>query len=314
MQGSKVAKLFRDWKNFDGREVAATIGNFDGVHLGHKELIQKVCSLAKAKNMRSMLISFEPMPLCYFKPELKCNRLMGFRDKFSAIKNLNISYICALRFNQALVNMPADCFIKDCLQKNFKVRDLVVGEDFRFGYRQQGDVNTLLKAQNENFTVHVVSEVNKNSQRISSSSCRKLLENGEIDLAATMLGNPFYITSRVVRGQGIGNKLGFPTANLSVPIRNIAPPGVYLSIMEGEFGRHMSVTNVGTRPTFSGSKRVVESHLIDYSGNLYGQRAKCTFLKKIRPEIKFPSIDKLVTQIRQDVSVAKQMLESQVSI
>lgn len=304
MQTKYPTNLLRDWQSFSGEPTAATIGNFDGLHLGHQALINKVHALCDEYQLASMLITFEPLPKQFFlrQPSM---RIMRFRDKFRQLQRLQMQWVVALRFNQALSSMKATAFIEQCLIHGLSIRQLVVGEDFRFGAQQEGNVALLQSYQSDSFRVHVVPNVCSHEQRISSSHIRNALIQGRLSDVQQQLGRPFTLEGIVSRGQGIGHQLGAPTANISVPPDFVVPLGVYLTQNYGIFGSHLAVTNVGVRPTVGGVQRVVESHLIGYSGNLYGQRMQCTFIKKLRTEKKFSHLDDLAKQIQIDILEAK---------
>lgn len=301
------------WEYTSSDKSVATIGNFDGFHLGHQALLNKTLQIAQTQNLMARCITFEPLPSRYFNKQNIAYKLMRFKDKYLFLKQYGFDNLTILRFNQKLASTAPESFIQDVLIKTLNIQALVVGEDFRFGAQKKGDVKTLLAHQNLSFKVFVVPGIQQEGIKLSSTEIRNFLNSGNIEKANNWLGRGFSLFGRVIAGSGMGKKLGYPTANLSLPAQFVAPYGVFLTTILGDFGKKYALTYVGQRPTFGGKKRVIESHLLDYSGNLYGKQVKCTFLKNIRSEMKFNSSVELVEQIRKDLVKARQILKLKVA-
>jgi len=284
-----------------------TIGNFDGVHLGHQVLINKAVELSKKLSCLSALLTFDPHPVEVFRPELARPKIFTKRLKTERAKELGIDLFVDQDFNLNFYNLLPEEFIRLVLVKNLKIKALVVGEDYRFGKKAAGDIGLLKKILEPQGILVFAVELKKldfKDMKISTSFIRNLLEQGNLEQANLLLGSNYGLYGRVVHGDGRGRKLGFPTANIKPEddYRQILPNGVYVTRLNSL----KSVTNVGTRPTFNKdnkNKISIETHV---AGNnllsLYDQEVKLEFLKKIRDEKKFNSVEELKTQIQKDIS------------
>ena len=311
----------------------ATIGNFDGVHKGHQAIIRQVIEQAKARNVPSVVIIFEPQPLEYFsglannndaqekseeqleETPVKVNkspaRLMRFREKYLRIKELGIDRVLCLSFNQKFRQLSATAFVEKVLLTGLGIEFLVVGDDFKFGNDRSGNFDYLQKAGLSNgFEVVDTGTITIDEERVSSSKIRKLLEKSEFQKAEKLLGVPYSISGKVVHGKELGRKIGTPTANIALHRQTSPLRGVYIVVWDDAKGCHYNgVANIGTRPTVDGDGELLEVHLFECDELLYGRYAKVTFLKKIRAEEKFANIDVLKERINQDKEIAKKYFE-----
>ncbi len=285
----------------------ATVGNFDGLHLGHQKIIRYVTDRANSDNLESVLVSFEPTPKEYFMGGNAPSRIYSLRDRFVITKSLGVHHFVCLRFNAELARLHAADFVKDILVDSLNIKNLVVGDDFRFGNDRLGDIALLQNMGPElGFTVDDKSTISHENTRVSSSLIRSQLANGEFDKAQTLLGRPYAISGRVFHGDKKGRTIGFPTANLL--LNRQVPPirGVFIVSANNRESTWQGVANVGHRPTVKGVRDQLEVHLFDCDEDLYGQRLTVTFLARLRDEQKFSSFDELKHQISLDVQKAKQ--------
>lgn len=287
----------------------ATIGNFDGVHLGHQAVLGQLKAQASAFGADTTVISFEPLPNEYFQGVNAPGRLVNFRDKYQLMERQGIDQWLCLRFNKALATMPADQFIRDVLVVGLGIRLLVVGDDFRFGKGRKGDFSLLQHAGGiYGFEVRDTNTfVCDEEERVSSTRIRQSLFDGDFDTAERLLGRRFTMSGKVIHGDKRGRELGFPTLNIRAN-RPVSPlKGVFAVEVEG-IGH--GVANVGTRPTFNDRGFLIEVHLLDFSGDLYGKRLTVNWLKKLRTEKRFESFDALKQQIGQDILDAQAFFAS----
>lgn len=285
----------------------ATIGNFDGVHLGHQHVLEQLANKAKQFGCPSAVITFEPQPLEYFAPESAPARLMRLRDKVQILKRDAVDRILCLRFNKALASMPYQDFIEQVLVKGLGVRYLVVGDDFRFGKNREGTFNHLVEAGKEhNFEVVNMPTFNVEGERVSSTRIRNALVAGEFDDVQRMLGHHYKMCGRVAHGEKLGRELGFPTANIHIH-RKVTPlHGIYVVTVSGLNDKPVEgVASIGTRPAVNGKKVILEVFLFDFNQMIYGKQLEVSFLKKLRDELPFDSLDALKEQIAIDVEQAQ---------
>lgn len=291
----------------------ATIGNFDGVHLGHQHVLAQLADKAKEFDCPCTVITFEPQPLEYFAPQSAPARLMRLRDKIQVLQRQEVDQLLCLRFNKALANMPYQDFIEQVLVKGLGVRYLVVGDDFRFGKNREGSFQHLVEAGKQyNFEVVNMPTFNVEGERVSSTRIRTALEAAQFEKAEMMLGQYYKITGRVVHGEKLGRELGFPTANINIH-RKVTPlHGIYVVKVFGLNGRLINgVASIGTRPVVNGKNVILEVFLFDFNETIYGQQLEVSFLKKLRDELPFDSLDDLKEQIAIDVEQAKQFFAKQ---
>ena len=301
-------RLFHGTDNADiARPTVLTLGVFDGLHLGHQLIMQTVVARARAVGAVPTVITFEPHPREVLHPESAPPLLQTFDQKIEALGVLGIEQTIVIHFDKQFSQIRAQDFLRDAVVDRLHAREVYLGCGFAFGHDREGNID-LLRAvsQSLGFFADEVPEVRLRGRRVSSSRIRELLQHGRANLARRMLGRPYGVEGRVVRGAARGATLGFPTANLHPQNRVIPRNGVYVtaSLIEGQWRR--SVTNVGTRPTFeSAAATSVETFVMNYSGDLYGDVVRVRFLHRLRDEQKFASVDELKSQIERDVTRAK---------
>ncbi len=285
----------------------ATIGNMDGVHLGHQAVLGQVAERAATLGLPTVVIIFEPQPHEFFAKENAPPRLYRFREKIEALRRFSVDYVLCLPFSQRFAAIRAQQFVRDVLVDGLQVRYLVVGDDFRFGYQREGDFSTLVEAgKTFNFQVAKMHSFTVDTVRVSSTAIRQALADGNMAVAEKYMGRPYRMSGRVVQGDARGRTIGFPTANLQLH-RTVSPvQGVFAVEVFGLEGEPVpGVANVGTRPTVDGSRALLEVHLLDFDQMIYGKYVQVDFLHKIRGEQKFTSVEALVAQISNDVAQAR---------
>jgi riboflavin kinase/FMN adenylyltransferase len=286
-----------------------TIGNFDGVHVGHQKILKKLVLTAKKKGIPSLVISFSVTPESFFGRTKA--RLSSFRDKHLFLESLGIDKHLLIRFNKAFSEISAESFINETLVNKISVEHCFIGDDFRFGKNRLGGFSMLKEFSSEKgFSVEKINEVSLEGQRISSSAIRKLLSQGDFKSAEICLGRPFAISGRVAHGEKMGRTIGFPTANISIR-RKLSPVlGVYSVITRINGTEYAGVCNVGKRPTIGGTKVLLEVFIFDFNQEIYGEYVTVIFKQKCRDEVKFNSLDELKIQIKKDVEKSKKYFQS----
>lgn len=289
------------------------IGNFDGLHLGHRALLTRAKRIADKLNTFAMVMIFEPQPLEYYlQAQLTVARLMSLREKYTAINNSNIDKIIVIRFNQKFAQLQPEDFVKQILVDNLRIKHLLVGEDFRFGHRRAGDIAQLQHlAQCYGFTVEIAPAVVVAGERISSTLLRQALARADERAVLNYLGANYTICGKIVAGRRLARSWGFPTANIN--IRRLLNPvrGVYAVLVQGLAKKSLpGVANIGTRPTIDGSSTVLEIHLLNFAQDIYGRYVTVEFVHKIRDEMKFNDTPALREQIAKDVMQARQYFMS----
>ena len=287
------------------------VGAFDGVHLGHRALLARVRERATELALAACAISFEPIPREFFARGTPVPRLASVREKIESIVAAGMSSLLLLRFDTVLAAMPAQAFIENVLIGRADAREIWVGADFRFGHGRRGDV-ALLRAAGERrgFAVSVMPDVEVGGERISSSGIRAHLAASEFDAAARLLGRRFTIGGHVVRGRQLGRKLGWPTANIRLGKRTSPVGGIFAVRVHGIDAPPLpGVASLGVRPTVHGTEPLLEAHLFDFDGDLYGRRIEVEFVRKLRDEEKFEDLDAMVRQIERDALQARAILE-----
>ncbi len=289
-----------------------TIGAFDGVHRGHQHLIRNLVREAHEKGFLAGLVTFHPHPSAVLNPSNPTLYLTTPGEKVSILERMDLDLVALLPFDEKMARTPAREFM-ELLCKHLNLKELWVGADFALGFRREGNIEVLKKFGREmGFVVRVVEPIYFRGEIISSTRIRKLIIMGEVREAAQLLGRYYSIAGEVVKGEGRGRLLGFPTANLEVRPERVTPAdGVYVSYVRLGRDRFRGVTNVGTRPTFDGGKRLVETYILDFDGDLYGYDLVVEFVERLRPEIKFPSVKELREQIQKDVEMARKILEKE---
>ena len=303
--------LFRDvaGQSLAPRGSVVCIGAFDGVHRGHRAVLERVVARAAELKVEPVAISFEPIPRAFFA-RTPLPRLTSAREKVAALIAGGMRRVLLLRFDAALAAMSAQDFITRVLVERAGAREVLVGEGFRFGHGRAGDIELLRRAgAARGLVAQVVPPVVIDGERVSSSRIRDVLATGDFALAARLLGRRFAIGGHVVRGNQLGRKLGYPTANLRMGSRIAPVGGVFAVNVRGiEAGAMPGVASLGVRPTVSGKEPVLEAHLFDFDGDLYGSRIDVEFVQKLRDEKKFESLDAMVRQIDRDARAARSIL------
>lgn len=288
------------------RQCVLTIGNFDGVHLGHQAVLQRVRARADELQLPAAVMTFEPQPLEFFRPQLAPSRLTTWREKYHLLQEQGVDQMLCIPFNQRFASQKPEDFIRDWLVERLGVRLLVVGDDFRFGHDRAGDFAMLQEAgERYQFAVVDTASYRRSAQRVSSTLVREALTDGNFALAQGMLGRPFTFSGRIEHGAKKGRTIGFPTANMA--LKRIKSPleGVYVVQVDVAGKRYTGVANIGRRPTVGGVGLQLEAHLFNFSGDLYGQWMTVTPLHKLRDEQKFASLQALRQQIELDVIQAQ---------
>ena len=290
-------KIIRN-SNLEQLPCVVTIGNFDGVHLGHQALLAEVKKRAHALKLESAVITFEPNPKDYFSQNKPQTRISSLREKIELLNEIKIDRVHIIKFNQEFSKVTANEFIS-VLIKQLKVKEIVVGEDFCFGRGREGGIKELSASS---MKLNIKNKILMDGKRISSTLIRNLLANDKLDEANKYIGRPYSISGKVVHGEKRGRKIGFPTANIHM--RHNRPP--LKGVFAVKFQNHFGVANLGIRPSIKGEKKLqLEVHLLNFSSDLYGQHVSVIFLKKLRDEKKFKSLDELKEQIKLDVIKAK---------
>ena len=289
------------------RGCAATIGSFDGVHLGHQALLEKLSDEGRARSLPVTLITFEPQPREYFSPGSTPPRLTRFREKLEALQCCPVDRVVCLRFSDALAALTADEFIRRLLIDGLGVEYLVVGDDFRFGKNRKGNKALLQQsAELHGFQLGTLEDFEMGGQRVSSTRVREALESGDLGTARTLLGRSYSMCGRVAHGDKRGRTIGFPTANIFLHRASVPVSGVFAVEMLGiDDAPIPGVANVGTRPTVDGSRALLEVHLFDFARDIYGHHVQVRFVKKLREERKFDSFEHLKQQIQLDSGQAR---------
>ena len=291
------------------RGCVATIGNFDGVHRGHRMILDRLRSLAAEAGVPATLVTFEPQPREFFEGREVPARLTRLREKLCLLREAGLERVLLLPFNERLAALSAQAVVDDILVAGLGVRHLLVGDDFRFGRGREGDFALLARAGREaGFAVEHLPTLEDDGERISSSRVRNALAAGDLALAERLLGHPYFVMGRVTYGRQLGRQLGVPTANVPLHRYRAALEGVFAVEVDGLGPRRPGVANIGVRPTVEGREPLLEVHLFDYAGECYGALLTTFFRGKIRDEWKFDSLDALKAQIARDAEAARSLL------
>jgi riboflavin kinase/FMN adenylyltransferase len=285
------------------------IGNFDGLHLGHRALVRR-CREELSAGDRVAVLTFEPLPQAFFRPEQAPPRLSTVYQKLSLLAQSGVDLVWLMRFDTELAALSAAQFVQQALVERLNASCVVVGEDFRFGRGREGDTGVLFEmGQEHGFRVATVAAVEMGGERISSSGIRHRLATGDFKTAEQWLGRPFRMEGHVVRGARLGRKLGFPTANLKIRARPSPLQGVFAVFARTRGGRWLpAVSNLGWRPVVDGKEPLLEVHFFDFEQDLYGQRLEVQFVAKLRDELDFDTLDELVEQMNEDAKQARACL------
>ncbi len=303
------------WRRTSARTetpVALTIGNFDGVHVGHQAMLTRLKDTSSRLGLPACVMTFEPHPRELFSPNQAPARLASLREKLKLLIQAEVDCIHVCRFNDDFARISAEEFITRILNQELSVRWLLVGDDFRFGARRTGDFAMLQAFSAANgFTVEAMPSVNIDGQRVSSTAVRQALAHGDLNTARKLLGRPYSISGRVIGGDKLGRQIGFPTANIQLKYNHPPLSGIFVVAVHGA---HQSspasvlsgVASLGVRPTIhENGKPILEVHLFDFNDEIYGQHLQVDFLHKLRDEEKYANIDTLIRQIEKDVAQAR---------
>jgi riboflavin kinase / FMN adenylyltransferase len=284
------------------------LGNFDGIHRGHRQVIQPILQEAESPKVFSTVVTFRPHPQEYFTGQSR-TLLTPLDEKVQHLKNLGVEQLVLLPFDEALSSLTPEEFVEQILVQQLQARQISVGQNFRFGKRRSGTTDDLkaIAAQYQ-VAVHIIPLYTAAGDRVSSSAIRQALEEGNPRQAGQLLGRPYALVGKVVTGRQLGRTIGFPTANLQVPPEKFVPrKGVYRVTVKGEGIAALGVMNIGDRPTVdeAGTQMTIEVHLLDWSGDLYGQTLSVELESFLRPEQKFGSLEELKAQIQADCAAAR---------
>lgn len=303
---TEVRNLIAPWER-----AIATLGDFDGIHTGHRFLIQKTVEKARKSNTSPILVTYDPSPKKVLQKLSHDSRIYTKNEKILLLKKFELEAVVFLPFDLKMSRMSGKRFLNEILLEKLKIKNFLLGYDHRFGLNRRGSFAYLKSAaQKYSFCVEKISPVTSPNQDlvISSSQIRKFLENGKIEQANKLLQFPYFVTGMVVRGKQIGRQMGFPTANLNVNAEKMLPlAGVYMGSVMIEKKLYRSVVNIGYKPTFNNPHLTIEAHVLNYKGNLYGKTLRVFFLERIRDEKKFNNVLILQEQIRSDIIKAEKM-------
>ena len=310
-------ELVRSLRNFSDatRGCVLTVGNYDGVHLGHRQMIHAVKRRAGELKLPATVLVFEPSSKEFIDPEGAPARLTRWREKFTALAAEGVERLVTLRFNETMREMSPECFVEQLLVQGLGARHVVVGDDFRYGRKACGTIDSLQEAgRTRGFGVEQIEPFVLDGVRVSSTVVRERLEHGDYAAAARFLGRPYRMQGRVAHGRELGRTLGFPTANLHL-MRRKAPTWGVLAVRVYGLGAEVldGVASLGTRPTVNGIEPLLEVHVLDFSGDLYGRLIEVEFVAKLRDEAKFDSLDALVSQMNIDAAQAREILSREQS-
>ena len=295
-------------KALDIAQPVITIGNFDGVHLGHQKILKRTIQRAQANGTASMVYTFNPHPLHVLRPEDAPLRITTFEEKVRIIESIGIDYLISEHFTRQYAEQPPEEFVKNIICDRIHPQEIVIGHDYAFGKNRKGTIELLRKMGDIfHFKVLVVENITIKNIPVRSTTVRRLIALGKVSLAEKLLGRPYCLTGKVIHGKQ--RRIGFPTANLS-PGKNLIPKnGVYAVRAATPYGTVDGIVNIGYNPTFDADRLTIEAHLFDFNADLYGREISLFFIKRVRTERKFPDVAQLVKQIERDIAFAKRVLE-----
>ena len=310
IRGLKNLSLFNE--RFEKEKLVVTIGNFDGLHLGHKKIILKMKDVALSSNSKTMVIFTEPHAKEFFSFNKDITeqptRISPWRDKFKRLEDESVDYAFFLKFNISLQTMVPEVFIKEVLD-SLNISHLLIGDDFRFGQDRKGDYTLLQKwSDSKGIKLSKLPTFSIEKRRVSSSWIRETLSKGDFEMTKDLLGRPYSFEGKVVPGNRLGRTIGFPTANIWLPKNNLPIKGVFSVKIRLDMSELNGIANIGIRPTVGGTSPVLEVNIFDFKEDIYGKRLKVQFVKKIRDEKKFDGLEELKTQIAKDVKTAQEQL------
>ena len=303
-------EIIRDISELDRvtQSTGVALGTFDGLHIGHQEVIRTMILNCQKRNIKSCVFTFSNHPRGLTTSNGAPPRILSLADKTKLLESFGVDILVLLRFDERLMGIPADEFVRDILINGLNTRYLTVGFDFRFGKGAKGNVN-LLKAYSEDghYDVDIVSPIERDGEKISSSAIRELLMDGNIEDVKAQLGRHHHVSGEVVKGKRLGNEIGFPTANLKISANmTLIKPGVYVTKTSVRDTVYYSVSNVGYNPTFDQKMFNLETYILDFDKDIYGEIITIEFYTRIRDELKMSSIDQLVEYIKNDVNVTRE--------
>jgi riboflavin kinase/FMN adenylyltransferase len=291
-------------------ESVVTVGNFDGVHLGHQALLSQTVADARRLGVPSVALTFDPHPLKVLAPRRAPHLILTAEDKLDLLGQFGIEIVVAQRFDANFARIPAEEFVRELIAGRLHAQKMFVGRDLRFGHAREGSVEQLLGwGERWGFEVNVVEPVLIGGSRVSSSRIRELLHQGRVAEARGSLGRSHFISGVVMRGNARGREIGYPTANIASQTEMIPGNGIYATLFCVDGQWRPSASSIGFNPTFGDNPRTVESYIFDFDQDLYGKPVKLAFVQKIRDEQKFADVPSLVAQIAEDVKIARQILE-----
>ena len=311
-----MVKKIKIYKNFEinkkDKKSIILIGNFDGLHSGHQKLFKQAKKLKNKLNLKLGVITFDPIPKMFFNNKIKNYRISNLNQKINYFRKFRVDFIINKNFNKKFSKITYKKFIKNILYKKLNAKYIFVSNNFRFGYKREGNVNLLRKYQIEyNYKLINPKPLKNKNKIISSTFIRKLLQNGSLNSANRILKRNWSIEGIVEKGRMMGKKIGFPTCNIDIKNYIVAKPGVYAVKVKilNSIKSYKGIANLGYRPTFNGKKILLEVNIFNFSGNLYNKKLSVTFMRFIRGEKKFNGIDELRNQIQKDLFIAKKTYE-----
>jgi len=304
----KICRDYKYVKKFINRSTVA-IGNFDGIHFGHKKVIQKSKEIAKESKNSLVILTFFPHPLKVIRPGSEPETILSLRTKIEILDLMGVDILLAQNFTKAFSKISARKFVLDILLHALNAKDIVIGDDFRFGHNREGDIKYLnSKDFIKKFKVHVIAEEEGKNGRYSSTSIREMIKNGEMSKVKEELGYFYLIEGRVIKGAQLGRQMGFPTANINYKGNVIPKDGIYAAWVYYDNKYYMAAVSTGVRPHFKGINRFLEAYLIDFSGDLYGKRIKVSLVEHIREEMVFSDVKDLKKEMSKDCDKAENIL------
>ena len=302
-------KLIRGLQNLTDNQLPSvvTIGNFDGLHLGHQHVLEQLKRIGKKLAMPTTVIIFEPQPIEFFAPEKAPKRLARFRDKLTHIRNNGIDTLLCLKFDQQLASMEPEEFVQSLLVDRLQTRHLVIGDDFKFGKQRKGDFSFLQQQGiQHHFGVERTESLLIDDERVSSTRIRQAIQQDDFDEANRLLGRPYALCGKIAHGQKLGRQLGYPTINIKMGDKTLIVKGIFAVCVKGIDNRGLrGVASLGTRPTVNGVDTILEVYILDFNRDVYGLNVEVEFLYKVRDELKFDSLEELTDHIEQDIVQAK---------
>ena len=294
----------------DGTGTIATMGNFDGIHLGHQALVGNTVAEARQQSAASVVLTFEPHPLKLLAPDRAPGMILARHDKLEMLESFGVDTVIIQKFDRHFASITAEDFIRRCLVERLRLAKIWLGRDLRFGHARQGGAEQLIRwGRDLGFRVSIVEPILVEGIRISSSRIRHLIEAGRVDEVKPMLGRHHFVSGTVVTGHRRGRDLGFPTANLASNTEVIPRDGIYATLLELRKRTWLSVTSVGVNPTFGEGPRTVETFILDFAQDIYREPVKLFFVERIREQRKFERIDELTRQMYKDVEDARAIFD-----